>query len=239
MSTLKRKLASQANGRKSLGPVTASGKQTSARNSIRHGMLANTFIVRGEIQARFLELVENFTAEYQPATETELALVETLAVARWRQWRLWGLETAALNAGVRKVEHAALPGDPPMDLPTKMEIAFRSLADDSNSLQLLQRYQSFSFRVIFRVMMKSISALTELRNARLSQPEPVEEAPATNEPATELPPAPPAAPQPPPEPENTPCQTNLDIDFPEPNLELTPPEIDPTGHPHSNLRRVK
>jgi len=227
MSTLKRKLASRANGRKSLGPVTASGKQASARNSIRHGMLANSFILPGEARDTFLELLESFTAEYQPVTETELAMVESLAVARWRQWRFWGLETKALAAGIRKVEDAMFPGDPHMDLPTKMEIAFRSLADESNSLQLMQRYESFSFRVII----KCVSALTELRNARQSQPEPVAEAPAANEPATELPPAP--------QPENTPCQTNLDIDFPEPNLRHTTPEIDPTSHPHNNLRRVK
>jgi hypothetical protein len=180
MSTLKRKLASQANGAKSRGPVTAAGKKISARNSIRHGLLANTFTLPGEAHGRFRELLKNFTAEYQPATETEFALVESLAVARWRQWRLWGLENAALAAGIRDVEAAVLPGDPPMDLPTKLALAFRSLSDGSNSLQLLQRYQSFSFRVI----VKSIRTLTELCEARQFGPDP---APDPNPPATDEP----------------------------------------------------
>jgi hypothetical protein len=35
--------------------------------------------------------------EYQPATASQVSLVETMAVARWRQLRVWGVQKTALD----------------------------------------------------------------------------------------------------------------------------------------------
>ncbi len=97
MSSQKQIQASRANGARSRGPVTPQGKQTSSRNNTRHGLLSGTVVLEGESEKRFIELLEAFMADHQPRSATELALVETMVVARWRLLRTWGLQKTALE----------------------------------------------------------------------------------------------------------------------------------------------
>ena len=84
MRTPKQLAASRANGAKSKGPVTDQGKINSSRNSTRHGLLAATIVLEAEQTEPFLELVQELYEEHQPATPTEMMLVDTIASARWR-----------------------------------------------------------------------------------------------------------------------------------------------------------
>src|SRR5580698_9584327 len=120
MSTDLQQQASRANGRKSHGPATPEGKLASSRNAITHGMLSATVVLKGESQDRFCALLAALTEEFQPRTPFEQSLIENMAVARWRQMRIWGMEKAA----------------------TRAALAFRSLSDDSRSLELINRYES-------------------------------------------------------------------------------------------------
>jgi hypothetical protein len=145
MSTLKRKLASRANGRLSRGPATPEGKRNSAANALHHGMLANSVVLKGEARERFDHILARFDDEYEPETETEQALVDMLAIARWRQMRLWGYEKAVVTKEISQLESAAEE-----DTPSQGAAAFRSLADNSRTLDLLNRYEAYSQRMFIR-----------------------------------------------------------------------------------------
>ena len=177
--------ASRANGARSRGPVTPEGKRNSSRNSTRHGMLAESVVLEGESQERFVELLAEIDGELQPETPVEHALVQKMAVAQWRQFRLWTLEKTAIDHQIRKQaetvgcnEHKA----------TCASLAFRALADESRSLDLFHRYDSLCDRQYLRAHKRFL----ELRRGRGDSP-----APAPSNPRPEVPPAPEAfAPEP-------------------------------------------
>jgi hypothetical protein len=152
MSTLKRRLASRENSKKSTGPVTEAGKRTVARNAIRHGLLSNSTLLTGESDHRFNELLEKLTFQLQPENEWELALVDMMAVSRWRQMRLWGFGKATVMEEILKQESAASPSDRATDVPTQGARAFRSIVDQSSVLQVLNRYETGAYRMFFRSM---------------------------------------------------------------------------------------
>ena len=158
MSTELQQIASRANGAKSHGPVTKEGKQASSQNSRKHGLLSKRVVLEGESQEEFDALLASFLEEHQPQTPTEAALIENMAVARWRQQRVWSLETTALDHQIRRPKY--MEGD---DFPTQAFVAFRTLADEGRSLELLNRYDT-RFERQFR------AALTALLNLQAKRP---------------------------------------------------------------------
>ena len=92
--------ASRINGAKSRGPVTPEGKQTSARNATLHGLLAGSIVLKGESVARFEALHGSLLAEHQPVTQSEVALVDAMAAALWRQWRVWGFQKLSVHTDI-------------------------------------------------------------------------------------------------------------------------------------------
>src|SRR5436309_3187529 len=99
--------ASRANGARSRGPVTAEGKTRSSKNALRHGMLAESIVLKKEASALFIELLADLQEEFDPQTRTESDLIETMAVCRWRLMRIWQIETAALDLEIDKQEDAS------------------------------------------------------------------------------------------------------------------------------------
>ncbi len=136
MSSERRIRASRANGALSRGPRTEEGRRRAARNKIRHGVLAQTIVLENEDPEAFKSLLASYQAQFEPATPTESALVENLAAARWRQMRIWGIEKANLTHEIKKQDPAA------QDAPTRAAMAFRSLSDNSRTLDLLHRYET-------------------------------------------------------------------------------------------------
>jgi hypothetical protein len=90
--------ASRLNGAKSHGPVTEEGRLNARRGSWRQHILARTVVLDGESRDRFNELHQSLISEIQPATAIENLLVSRMAVAQWRQLRLWSLEKSTVDA---------------------------------------------------------------------------------------------------------------------------------------------
>jgi len=101
MATDKQIAANRLNALKSTGPKTPEGRAAVRLNGVKHGLYAETLVLPGESESDFSSLFESYEAEHQPATPTEEALVQQLAMAMWRLRRLYHAE-AALFAKERK-----------------------------------------------------------------------------------------------------------------------------------------
>ncbi|MDP9171292.1 MAG: hypothetical protein M3N54_11795 [Acidobacteriota bacterium] len=133
-------LASRANGKRSRGPITKEGKAISSRNAEKHGLLSD-ILIAGENVDRFEALFPRLIAEHLPATESEFDMVENMAVNRWRQMRVWGIEAECLTSEIHR--QVALAPELAAAKPSARAAAgFRSLADNSMALQLASRYET-------------------------------------------------------------------------------------------------
>jgi hypothetical protein len=136
MSSKRKIRASQRNGARSRGPVTEAGRLKSSANSARHHLLSKTILLENERPEAFADLLAGLTGEFNPQTETQRALVENMAVSRWRQMRIWAVERATLQSAMDAHDPNTT------DSATRAAQAFRSLADDSRTLDLLSRYET-------------------------------------------------------------------------------------------------
>jgi hypothetical protein len=171
--------ASRANGSKSRGPVTQEGKLASSRNAMKHGILSELVLLPGEDPESFEADAADLFDEHCPVGPTEEELVEMMAVARWRRMRVWNLEKACLAGQMGKEYSAA--SEPKPDACTVTAMAFRALADNARTLDLVNRYESRYDRQYFRAHRR----LLELQDRRMRNepdntppPAPVPEVPA-------------------------------------------------------------
>ncbi len=199
MSTERRIRASQLNGARSRGPVTPAGRQKSSANSARHHLLSKTILLENERPEAFADLLAGLTSEFNPQTETQRALVENMAVSRWRQMRIWAVERATLQSAMEAHDPDATDGA------TRVALAFRSLADDSRTLDVLSRYET-RFDRQFARSLNLLIKLDPLRTTGLPACRSAEGAPLSAQ--------------------NDLCQTNL---IPIPDTEIKAPEPSPSG----------
>ncbi len=129
--------ASRANGAKSRGPITEEGKQASSQNRRTHGLLSKKIVLEGESQEEFDALFNSYLEEHQPETPTERSLIESMAAARWRQERVWSLETAAMDNQIRRPRYH----EAEEDFASQAYLAFHTLTNAGPSFELLSRYE--------------------------------------------------------------------------------------------------
>jgi hypothetical protein len=86
----------RANSQHSCGPRTIPGKQRSSLNALRHGLTATSPVLPSENPAAYETHRRNFFDEHQPATPTEIQLVQELADTSWRLNRIPLLEADLL-----------------------------------------------------------------------------------------------------------------------------------------------
>jgi hypothetical protein len=136
MATQNQIRANRANALRSTGPKTAEGKQASSRNSTRHGMLSQTVVLVGESQDRFEDFLSSLTAQLKPRSEAEAGIVETMAIARWKQMRIWGVQKPGFDLEMTQLNSSCnIPA-------TRAYMVFKKLADNSRVLDLQHRYET-------------------------------------------------------------------------------------------------
>src|SRR5215469_13461177 len=94
MATDRQIAANRLNAQKSTGPKTPEGRAAVRLNGVKHGLFAQTLVLKGESESDFHALLESYEAEHSPATPTEEALVQQLTMAMWRLRRLYHAEAA-------------------------------------------------------------------------------------------------------------------------------------------------
>ena len=173
--------ANRANAKKSTGPVTPHGKRNSARNNTRHGILASVLLIAGESRDRFNALVNGLFAEYRPVTPTEIAFVNKIAAAQWRQQRAWAMESACLTHEIQSQPDSPAPTDPAV----RAMLAHRSISGSSHHLDLMSRYEHRYDRQQYRAI-EALTRLRSKRNAKMpfdpSQPEQNQQIPQNHDP---------------------------------------------------------
>jgi hypothetical protein len=139
------KRASAANSTKSTGPVTPEGKFRSSQNATRHGLLSEWIVLDDESAEHFAIVLSLLEDELKPVTGIEQRFLETMALAQWRQQRLWTIEKAQIDREARK-QYLERYGqeftqdnevdDRPV---TFAALAFRAMSDESRALELVGR----------------------------------------------------------------------------------------------------
>lgn len=164
MSSNRRISASRANGARSTGPKTPESLARSSRSNRKHGLLARTIVLDDEDIQAFTDLLAGLEREFRPQGTVELGLVETMAAGRWRTLRILSIERATLQLEMDKHD----PSEQPPAI--RAALSFRSLADDSRCLDLLNRYEVRYDRQFTR----SLSILLKLQRDRKDRPPAVE-----------------------------------------------------------------
>lgn len=86
-------------------------------------------------------IYQSYVDELQPQTQIENDLIEQMAVCKWRQRRLWTVESATLDLlMLRQREEIALEFDS-IDEATRLAIAFQSTAE-KGAMGLYHRYET-------------------------------------------------------------------------------------------------
>lgn len=88
----KQLLANKNNALKSTGPVTASGKSVSSKNSLTHGLRAQQIVIEGEIQEEFDDFRDLLIDHLSPDGPLEMLLVDRIAASSWRLRRMGHIE---------------------------------------------------------------------------------------------------------------------------------------------------
>ena len=163
--TAAQRAAARANGARSHGPVTAEGKATSARNAVRHGLAVSSLVLNNEDREKFNALIDSYIDEYQPATKTEMDLVEQMTASKWLLERCWTLEAATLDFSLEKmrleVDSQVIKTDEAM----RSALAFERSVDESNAFTQLNRYAARHSREWHR----NLDKLRTIQKERYSQ----------------------------------------------------------------------
>ena len=88
-----RKLLANAETAKKGGPKTDEGKAIVKLNAVKHGLLCQDLVLRGEKKSMLNELIAGLIAQFQPQGRLEMMFVERLASSYWRLARVIKLET--------------------------------------------------------------------------------------------------------------------------------------------------
>ncbi len=140
--TDKQRDAARNNGAKSNGPATPEGKERASLNARAHQLTAAHLVLKSEEQSEFDQLLQTYFDELHPQGEIETALVEQMAAAKWRERRCWLHQKSVLD--VRSEEIAGDWED--ITIAECAALAFGRAATNSQSLQLLQRYETMHAR---------------------------------------------------------------------------------------------
>jgi hypothetical protein len=165
--------ANRLNAQKSTGPKTPEGRAAVRLNGVKHGLTAETIVLKGESQADFTNMLESFEAEHAPTTPTEEALVVQLALANWRLRRLYHQEAGFYTSKLKTL--ASIQKDLNLDDAGRMGHA---AGWSESTLGLFNRQEGRLERTFYRAL-HELQRLRKEREANLALvcPEPVGQVP--------------------------------------------------------------
>jgi hypothetical protein len=130
------------NGAKSRGPSTPEGRAKSSRNSLRHGLSAKSIVLPNEDSGEYEQLLDAHIDQFHPRTDVEMELVEAMAVARWRLRRIRTIETNLFTTELDRYQEDLESEPEYKTADDRLAYVFKKLADNSQSLAMLVRYEA-------------------------------------------------------------------------------------------------
>lgn len=95
--------ANQSNAQLSTGPTTETGKSKVRLNALKTGLTGHTVLLPADNAELYERLIESLRSEYNPKTDAEIRLVQSIADSTWRLDRIPGLEAAIFATGFAKL----------------------------------------------------------------------------------------------------------------------------------------
>jgi hypothetical protein len=167
MSSQRKINSARTNGAKSRGPKTEAGRRKSAMNALTHGLYAASSIVLSqESPEQYQALLDAYTRQFQPDGPAELHLIEEMVAAKWRQRRLWAIETDLLDDEIIQQAEKLDEDGTGYDAITPLSFAYAELS--SKSLSFLSRNESRLERVYHRAL-KTLLELQRHRNQNIQK----------------------------------------------------------------------
>ena len=175
MPSKQKRRITKRNGAKAAGAKSPQGIQTSAMNALRHGLTSKTLVLANECPDKFNQLLQSYIEKFQPQDGVEMNLVDEMVAARWRQQRVWMVQTAATDLQMDKQVEEFASSPYPVTEPTRIAMAFHAMANQEKALDLLMRYETSYSRMHDRAM-KALFRLRAEQNLR-NDPKPVHPSP--------------------------------------------------------------
>ena len=119
-------------------------------------------VLRNEANPAFLQLEAELQQEWRPLGPTENALLDQMIICTWRLRRIWQTEVAGIDLQMDHDAPEIAATYKEIDEPCRGAIAFKHLADQSNFLDLLQRYD----RSLSRQFDRALARLKEMQKDR-------------------------------------------------------------------------
>ena len=165
--------ANRNNAKKSTGPRTEEGKTRSAKNALKHGLLARDTVLPGEDPADFDSQLSALEADIQPANSLEFELVRQIADAQWRMRRLTRLETGFLAAALadkRRLTEKYHPERLRPGYDGETLLLGSAMLDRTEAFVHLARYDGHLSRRFFRAVKQLADLRRDERKAREARP---------------------------------------------------------------------
>ena len=162
MSNLDKAESSRRNGAKSRGPVTPSGRERSSQNALKHGLYSDRVLALSTEQQEELEaLRQDYFAEWQPETQSEIDTLEKLVAAEWRFLRFSAMENWLVEDMMSQMRQDMVNlFETPPQLDLRAALAYDRLYKESPTLEKFQRERHRLSRMIDRLT----RLLQDLRN---------------------------------------------------------------------------
>ena len=157
-------------------------------NSLQHGANSQALVLSNESPEKFHELLQTYIDDFQPRNGVEMKLIEEMVAAKWRQQRIWVIQTTAIELEMdsqraefqqREIQNGPLN----LTQPSRVTLAFTAISNKEKTLELLLRHETAFNRMHDRAM----KALYRMREESKLQndPNPQESIPQTLEPDKE------------------------------------------------------
>jgi hypothetical protein len=164
MSSQRKIKSARTNGAKSHGPKTKECLETSSRNAVTHGLYAASIVLKGESREKYQETLDAYIRHFQPVGPAESDLVEEMVAAKWRQRRLWAIETDLLEDEIIvQTEKLDKEGSTYDDI-TPLSFAYHALS--ALSLPFLNRHEAR----LERTYSRALKTLLEFQRLRKQTP---------------------------------------------------------------------